>query len=153
MPRREEFCNQVVVIEFPVENTIPIAMAGVEGRDRGINGETKIKDKIPEQNKFRFSLNNLNLKVVDSGRESQVRRSSWLGKGLTVEVNEFGKRRVSWQLGPILPKMLLKEWSLGLQKPMYLGWVILRVAQANYRQAYLLLKQVIVPSNPKRIPA
>ena len=53
------------------------------------------KEKIPEQNIFR--LNNLNLKEVGSGREHQFRRSSWLRKGLIVEVNEFGKRRVSWQ--------------------------------------------------------
>jgi len=39
----------------------------------------------------------LNLKDVDFGREHQIRRSSWLGKCLIVEVNEFGKRQVSWQ--------------------------------------------------------
>jgi len=39
----------------------------------------------------------LNLKDVDSGRERQIKRSSWLGKGLSVEVNEFGKKRVYWQ--------------------------------------------------------
>ena len=96
LPQREEPCNQVVAIEVPAENTIPIDMGGVERRDFGINGETKIKEKFQEQNKFRSPWYNLNFKDVESGRESQVRRSSWLGKVLTVEVNEFGKRRVSW---------------------------------------------------------
>jgi len=86
-----------MAFEVPADIAISIAVGGMEGSDRGINGETKIKEKIPEQNKSRFPLNNLNLKDVDSGRERQVRRSSWLGKGLIVEVNEFGKRRVSWQ--------------------------------------------------------
>ena len=92
---RDEAGIQVVAIEVPADNTIPIATGGVEGSHRGINGDTKIKEKIPEQNKLR--LNNLNLKDVNSGREHQIRRSSWLGKGLSVEVNEFGKRRVYWQ--------------------------------------------------------
>lgn len=87
----------MVALEVLAENAIPIAVGGVEGRDCGINRETKIKEKIPKQNKFRFPLNNLNLKDIDSRRECQVRRSSWLGKGLIVEVNKFGKRRVSWQ--------------------------------------------------------
>ena len=97
LPPRDESWKQVVAFEVPADNAIPIAVGGVKGCDRGINGETKIKEIIPEQNKFRFPLNNLNLKDVDFGKECQVRRSSWLGKGLIVEVNEFGKRQVSWQ--------------------------------------------------------
>ena len=94
-PPRDEAGIQVVAFEILVDKTIPIAVGGVEGSHRGNNGDTKNKEKIPEQNKFR--LNNLNLKDVDFGRERQIRRSSWLGKGLIVEVNEFGKRWVSWQ--------------------------------------------------------
>ena len=91
---RDEAGIQVVAFEVPTDNAIPIAMGGVEGSHYGINGDTKLKEKILEQNKFR--LNSFNLKDVDSGRECQIRRSSWLRKGLIVEVNEFGKRQVSW---------------------------------------------------------
>ena len=115
----------MVAFEVPTKNAIPITAGGVEGIDHGINGETKIKEKILEQNKFKFPLNNLNLKDVDSRRERQVRRSSWL----------------------------LREWTIGLRKPMHLGWVIIRVTQAHFQQAQLLLRQVIVPSNPKTNPA
>ena len=87
----------MVAVEAPAVNDILIVVGGVDGSGRGINGETKIKEKIPEQIKFRFPLNNLNLKDIDSGREHQVRRSSWLRKGVIVEINEFGKRQVSWQ--------------------------------------------------------
>nr|POF25008.1 hypothetical protein CFP56_45647 [Quercus suber] len=92
---RDEAGIQVVALKGPADNVIPIAVGGVEESHHGINGDAKFKEKIPEQNKFR--LNNLNLKEVDSGRERQFRRSSWSRKGLIVEVNEFGKRRVSWQ--------------------------------------------------------
>ena len=85
-PLRDESWNQVVAFEVSADNAIPIVVGGVKGSDRGINGEIKIKEKIPKQNKFRFPLNNLNLKDVDSGMERQVRRSSWLGKCLIVEV-------------------------------------------------------------------
>ena len=46
-PPRDKSCTQVV-FEALVENAIPIAMGGVEGRDRGINGENKFKEKISE---------------------------------------------------------------------------------------------------------
>nr|POE68099.1 hypothetical protein CFP56_19753 [Quercus suber] len=94
-PPRDIAGNQVVALEVPTNIAIPIAMGGVEGSHRDTNGVAKSKEKIPEQNKFK--LHNLNLNDVGSGREHQIRRSSWLGKGLIVEVNEFGKRRVFWQ--------------------------------------------------------
>nr|POE52990.1 hypothetical protein CFP56_06852 [Quercus suber] len=95
LPPRDEARIQVVAFEVPSDNAISIVVGGVEGSHRGINADAKFKEKIQKQNNFR--LNNLNLKDADSGRESQIRRSSWLRKGLIVEVNEFGKRWVSWQ--------------------------------------------------------
>nr|POE98526.1 dexh-box atp-dependent rna helicase dexh7, chloroplastic [Quercus suber] len=95
LPPRDEAGIQVVALEVPSDNAIPIAVGGGEGSHRGINADAKFEEKIQEQNKFR--LKNLNSKDVDSGRERHIRRSSWLRKGLTVEINEFGKRRVSWQ--------------------------------------------------------
>lgn len=88
-PPRDKSCTQVVVFEALAENAILTAMGGVEGRDCGINGENKFKEKILERN----NLNILNSKDVDFGKERQIRRSRWLG---IVEVNDFGKRRVSW---------------------------------------------------------
>ena len=38
----------------------------------------------------------MNSKNVVARKEQDIRRSRWLGKGLIVEVNENGKRRVSW---------------------------------------------------------
>ena len=82
-PPRDKSCTQVVVFEALAENAILTAMGGVEGRDCGINGENKFKEKILERN----NLNILNSKDVDFGKERQIRRSRWLG---IVEVNNFG---------------------------------------------------------------
>ena len=73
-PPRDEAGIQVVHVEALVVTTKPISVGGVEGSHRGINGDAKIKENIPEQNKFR--LNNLNLKEDDSGRERQIRSAS-----------------------------------------------------------------------------
>ena len=69
-------------------------MGGGEG---GINGKNKIEEKIPEGNNFNIPLKpNLNSKMVEFGKLCDSRKACWLGKGLTVNVNEYGKRRVSW---------------------------------------------------------
>ena len=39
---------------------------------------------------------NLNSKIVEFGKLRDSRKACWLGRGLTVNVNEFGKRWVSW---------------------------------------------------------
>ena len=162
-PPRDEARIQVVAFEVPADNAILIAVGGVEGSHRGINGDAKFKEKIPEQNKFK--LNNLNLKDIDSGKERQIRRSSWLRKGLIEEVNEFGKRRVSWQRyrgdkqavkwvahEDHFAQVGIKGMDKGFLNPMHLGWVMLRVAQAHRCLALLFLRQGLAPSIPKINP-
>ena len=73
-PPRDKAGIQVVHVEAPAVIAKPIAVGGVEGSHCGINGDAKIMENIPEQNKFR--LNNLNLKEDGSGREHQIRRAS-----------------------------------------------------------------------------
>ena len=154
----------MVAFEVSADNAILIAVGGVEGSHRGINGDAKFKEKIPEQNKFK--LNNLNLKDIDSGRERQIRRSSWLRKGLIEEVNEFGKRRVSWQRyrgdkqavkwvahEDHFAQVGIKGMDKGFLNPMHLGWVMLRVAQAHRCLALSFLRQGLAPSIPKINPA
>ena len=72
-------------------------MGGGEGGEGGINGKNKIEKKIPEGNNLNIPLKpNLNSKIVEFGKLRDSRKARWLGRGLTVSVNEFGKRRVSW---------------------------------------------------------
>ena len=54
-PPRDEARIQVVAFEVPADNAILIAVGGVEGSHRGINGDAKFKEKIPEQNKFKLN--------------------------------------------------------------------------------------------------
>ena len=39
---------------------------------------------------------NSNSNIVEFGKVLDFRKSHWLGRGLIVDVNEFGKRQVSW---------------------------------------------------------
>ena len=72
-------------------------MGGGEGGEGGINGKNKIEEKIPEGNNLNIPLKpNLNSKIVEFGKLHDSRKACWLGRGLTMNVNEFGKRWVSW---------------------------------------------------------
>ena len=72
-------------------------MGGGEGGEGGINGKNKIEEKISEGNNLNIPLKpNLNSKIVEFGKLRDSRKARWLGRGLTVNVNEFGKRRASW---------------------------------------------------------
>ena len=67
-------------------------MGGGEGGEGSINGKNNIEEKIPEGNKLNIPLNfNSNSKIVEFGKLHDNRRSRWLGRGLIVAVNEFGK--------------------------------------------------------------
>ena len=69
-------------------------MGGGEG---GINGKNIIEEKIPEGNKLSIPLKFIsNSKIVEFGKLRDNRKSRWLGRGLIVDVNEFGKRWISW---------------------------------------------------------
>ena len=72
-------------------------MGDGEGGEGVINGKNILEAKIPEGNNigipFKFNSNSKN---VVFGKVLDFRRSRWLGRGLIVDVNEFGKRRVSW---------------------------------------------------------
>ena len=66
-------------------------MCGGEGGGGGINGKNKIEEKIPEGNNLNIPLKfNLNSKIVEFGKLRDSRKARWLGRGLIVNVNEFG---------------------------------------------------------------
>ena len=72
-------------------------MGSGEGGEGGINCKNKIEEKISEGNNINIPLKpNLNSKMVEFGKLRDGRKARWLGRGLTVYVNEYGKRRVSW---------------------------------------------------------
>ena len=72
-------------------------MGGGEGGEGGINDKNKFEEKILEGNKFTISLKpNLNSNMAEFGKLRDKRKAHWLGRGLTVNVIDYGKRRVSW---------------------------------------------------------
>nr|POE55912.1 hypothetical protein CFP56_76967 [Quercus suber] len=89
--------TQVVASETQAGSFPQSAVGGGEGGKGGVNGKNKFEEKIPKGNKFNISLKpNLNSNMVEFGKLHNRRKACWLGRGLTVTVNEYGKRRVSW---------------------------------------------------------
>ena len=94
---RDKPCMQVVVFDNQTRNPVLLAVGGVEGRDRCIYGENKFEVKILEGNKIRLPLRfnmNSNSRQIVSDKESDCRNSSWLRKGLIVEVKGNCRRQV-----------------------------------------------------------
>ena len=123
-------------------------MGGGEG---GINGKNKIEEKIPEGNNFNIPLKpNLNSKMVEFGKLCDSRKACWLGKGLTVNVNEYGKRRVSWDgvkangLQLIMPIILKWVWAFPSRMPKPC-WKIKNPFWAWVYQAHKILRLARVP--------
>ena len=107
---RDKPCAQVVVFESQAGKSLPTAMGGVEGRDCCINVENKIEAKNLEGNKHKFPLRfNLNSKFGVFGKEGEIRTSHWLGKGLIVELNENGKKKVMWERNKVADKSVSWE--------------------------------------------
>ena len=64
---------------------------------QSLGWENNTEAKIPEGNNLIFPLKFYsNSKTFDFGKVRYSRKSRWLGKGLIVDVNENGKRWVSW---------------------------------------------------------
>nr|POE85022.1 hypothetical protein CFP56_52982 [Quercus suber] len=92
--------TQVAAFETQAGSFPQSAVGGGEGGKGGINGKNKFEEKIPEGNKFNISLKpNLNSNKIEFGKLRDRRKGRWLGRGLTVNVNEYGKRRVFWEGG------------------------------------------------------
>lgn len=95
---RDNSRTQEVVYETQA-GSLPLAAVGGggEGGGGGINDKAIFEEKILEGNKLNIPLKfNSNSNFVEFGKLHDNRKSRWLGRGLIVDVNEFGKRRVSW---------------------------------------------------------
>jgi len=87
----------MVLSEIPAGKPRPMALGGGDVGSRCVNVDFKLGEINPGGYKMRFLLRfipNSNESVY--GKERDLRNSCWTGKGLTVEVNGEGKRRVTW---------------------------------------------------------
>ena len=62
-------------------------------REQCINVETELGEQNPAEIRIRFPSNS---KANEHGKKCDVSRPCWTGSGLIVEVDEKGRRRVSW---------------------------------------------------------
>ena len=93
-----------------VVNSYLLAAGGGAMKPWSINGDINLGEKIPTGNKLRFPLwFNSNSKEAVYGSGSDLRTACWTGKGLTVEIDEKGKRRVSWDYNKGRPKCF--KWA------------------------------------------
>ena len=96
---------KTVLSSRPVATPCLLAASGGAVKPWSINVDINLGEKIPVGNKLRFPLRfNSNSKESNYGIVSVLRNACWTGKGLTVEVGETGKRRVSWDYNKGGPK-------------------------------------------------
>ena len=89
--------TQVAAFETQAGSCSQSAVGGGEEGKGGLNGKNKLEEKISEGSKFNISLKpNLNSNMFEFGKLHDKRKGRWLGRGPTMNVDEYGKRRVSW---------------------------------------------------------
>ena len=89
--------EQMMLSEIPASIPSPTALGGGKVSSRCINADLNLGEPNPVGNKKRLPLKfNSNLNESLYGKGCELRRSYWIGEGLTVEVNGEGKMRVAW---------------------------------------------------------
>ena len=110
-----------VVSGRPVVNSCLLAFGGGAVKPRSINKDINLGEKILAGNKLRFPLRfNSNSKEAVYVIGSDLRTACWTGKGLTMEIDEKGKRRVSWDYNRGRLKCL--KWAHGKQVKISQWW-------------------------------
>ncbi|KAK9992731.1 hypothetical protein SO802_027716 [Lithocarpus litseifolius] len=69
-------------------------VGGGDRREQSINEEAEVGEQNLAETRMHFPSSSLNSKAVGKGKKSAVR--GWSGRGLVVEVDVTGRRRVSW---------------------------------------------------------
>ena len=110
---------KTVLSSRPVATPCLLAASGGAVKPWSINVDINLGEKIPVGNKLRFPLRfNSNSKEPNYGIGSVLRNACWTGKGLTMEVGEKGKRRVSWDYNKGGPKCFKwVPWETSKNKP------------------------------------
>ncbi|KAL0010938.1 hypothetical protein SO802_006046, partial [Lithocarpus litseifolius] len=95
--KQNSVADKLGLNERPVSKPVPLALGGGDEVSRCINADFNLGEKNPVGIKKRFPLkfsSNSNESVY--GKERELRKYFWTGKGLIVEVNGEGKRRAAW---------------------------------------------------------
>ena len=71
-------------------------VVGGARRESCIYEVSEVGEQTLADNRISFPSISLNLKDYEKGKKSDARRSCWSGRGLVVEVDVIGRRRVFW---------------------------------------------------------
>ena len=82
--------------DFPVGKSDKLEVVGGVRREQCINEVVEVGEQNLAETRIRFPCLNLNSKAYGKGKRSDFRRSYRTGRGLVVEVDVIGRRRVSW---------------------------------------------------------
>ncbi|XP_030943370.1 uncharacterized protein LOC115968197 isoform X2 [Quercus lobata] len=86
----------VKVGDFPVEKSNRMEVVGGARRELCSYEVAEVGEQILVDTRLRFPSISLNSKDYVKGKKSDARRSCWSGRGLVVEVDVIGRRRVFW---------------------------------------------------------
>ncbi|KAK9989074.1 hypothetical protein SO802_029313 [Lithocarpus litseifolius] len=84
------------VVDFLVSKPAQMELGGRDRREQCINEEAVLGEQNLADFSLRFPSSILNSKAADKGKKSEVGRPCWTGRGLVVEVDVKGRRRVFW---------------------------------------------------------
>ena len=82
--------------DFPMDKYDKMEVVGGARREICIYEVAEVGEQNLADTRIRFPSISLNSKDYEKGKKSDARRSGWSGRGLVVEVDVIGRRRVFW---------------------------------------------------------
>ena len=83
--------------DFPVEKSDKMVVVGGARRESCFFEVAEAGEQTLVDTRISFPSFSLNSKNYEKGKKSDARRSCWAGRGLVVEVDVIGRRRVFWE--------------------------------------------------------
>ena len=114
--------------DFPVGKSDKMEVVGRVRREQRINEVAEVGEQNLAYTRIRFLSLSLNSKAYEKGKKSDARRSCWTGRGLIMEVDVIGRRRVSWDRKKggdtkIRGESRVVEWECNKEASKALKWV------------------------------
>ena len=114
--------------DFPVGKSDKMEVVGGVRREHHSYEVAEVGEQNLADTRIRFPSISLNSKDYEKGKKSDARRSCWTGRGLIVEVDVIGRRRVSWDrrkggVKKIRGESWAVEWECNKEASKALKWI------------------------------
>ena len=114
--------------DFPVEKFDKMEVVGGARRESCIYEVVEVGEKILADTRISFPSISLNSKDYEKGKKNDARRSCWSGRGLVMEVDVIGRRRVFWErkkggVTKCRGESRAAEWESVIEASKALKWV------------------------------